>query len=568
MGNPIRSIAGILLLLALVVTGFLLWDRDEAMPSAMPMAEENAAVVHSGPTPAPALAASDLESGTPSLAWPSHWRIAVLSRDTNQPIPGATLSLSTDEALTAFGSTDANGDWSGDWPASNPPWQVCVAADGYLTKTFTCHVGSSQFVLQTEGIIKGHLVGAPSEALKSGSIEVFAWDASKGEFEELRISGRDREPTFARSVVQADGSFVVRGLRRSGSYTLLAVGPSFGTPDPVVEVRPDEESISLLGFPVHGAILRVTGPNGTALRCSPSVVQDHPASFSRLLANDARVSSPMDLCMMMLRLDSSHEELQPDDEMFSFYLPLGDSAQVELQVVRPGYHVWRGEVTIPLATQPLTQIPIILQPWTEDFGRLQLNLRGLCQLGPREYRAEERPDAQLHLLATELKHPMTDQPLSLTAAIPDISRLPLGVGPLPAGDYVLTLQSAFDRRSPVGEEDSQFVRVRADRIVEVDFDVADLGAILVVVADQRGPYLGRTQVRVLNDGALTDWHFASAPYRIPLLPEGLYEIGVSTGVKGVPWAPPSELSSVFAYPGRLNLHWAEASDPRVVRRVR
>lgn len=554
MGTPSRTLAGVLLIGVVIVAAVIAWDRGgRSPPPASPVDLNEPADFR--PQPEPAIDAADLQSERTWSGWPSRWRLDVTARHSGGGVPGAVLSLLVDDQSVELGRTDFDGSWSGEWPEADPPWRVSVTADRHFDKVFRCDADTRRLTLDAEGTISGRVVGALSGDLADGKVEIIAWDFDRLRVRDLADPDRKLSPDYAHAVANADGSFLVRGLHRTRNYTLVAIGPSFGTPAPVVHVPTDDRIVTLEGMPLHGAILRVTGPNGARLLGSPLVVQDHPLSYARPLASHARVASTMDACAWLLGLTAADRDLEADDQRFFFYLPIDDSPVVELQIVRPGYDTWKDEVSIPPATPALAEIPVVLEPWASDFGSIQVELQGLASFGPRQFRADERPDAQLHLIATEHKVLPDGRPLSLTAALPDLGRAPLVVGPLPAGEYTLSLQSGFDLRGPADREQGSSIDVSSGRLARAEFDVSDLGAIQVSITGSTGPYLHQAHVQVSRKGVSTSWIFGSAPYRIPLLPAGQYEIGVSTSPHGMDRRGKLEPSvPIMVYAGRVSLH--------------
>lgn len=510
---------------ALVAAALWMDSGGDAQPESVK--EPSHPITHRyGPEPAEALDEKDLRKEPRPILSGSRPVFSVEDRDSGAPIAGATLKLGSKPDSLLLGSTDDRGTLIGTWPEDGPPWHVMVSADGYLSQDFSWNGYSQHIRLEREGAILGKVTGAPIDDLAQGRIRVIAWDPWDCPEGWHATVGRPPDAKSPHAIAQSDGSFRVAGLERKRRYSVVAIGPSFGTPQPMAGIPTEGKSITLEGHPLHGAILRVTGPNGTTLRCSPEVVQNDPPQLTLLAEKSAIHVQDQDVCARLLRVSTHLFERNPNDRHFLFYLPLGDSPSLQLTLARPGYETWSGEVTIPPATAPLAEIPVVMQPWTSEFGSVEVDVRGLAEVAQRQRPHAGRPDAFLHLLATEHRVPPENRFLSLTASLPDLSRIPLHVGPLPAGDYVVSLEGCFVRRASLESERGEVVSVRASRNGTAEFDFSDLGTIQVSLLNRQGAFFGAAELLLHYQGQSTTWSFSGAPYRIPLLPEGDYEVSL------------------------------------------
>ena len=475
---------------------------------------------------APPIAACDLEPWVRPVGGVPPGQLRIEEEDSRAAIAGATVTLVGGEPEVVLGRTDARGIMAAAWPDSPPPWRVRVEADGYLAGEVSCDRETWRLSMVAEGSIHGRVEGALPSLLAAGRVEVRAWDTSGESFVTAGQGGRRATAKIRKAVVQADGSFHLRGLRRGRPHTVMAIGPSFGSQNAAEDVPADGRSIVLEGMTLHGALIRITGPNGASLLGGRDVRQTDPPSRTRLLAKDPQPVLPGDDYLPWLGLEPSTSDDDSDVRQFLVYLPAGDSADVELTVARPGYETWSGVVTLPPLSRPLAEVAVVLQPWTLEFGSVEVVLRGLESIGQRPQADARSPDAELHFVASGLRGAQADRPLALTAAIPDLAKFPLVVGPLPAGDYVVSLRGGFALLGAESGEEENVLRVRADRVAKVEFDLATLGVVDVSLATSRSAYFGPAQVLLRSKHGRGSWSFSGAPYRIPMLPPGDYEVGL------------------------------------------
>jgi hypothetical protein len=548
MATRARILVGGSLLLVALLAAIWSMERHVDEPAPVPQDVLLASADASELAAAPPIEAADLQPWVRPIGGFAPGTLWIVDGESHEPIASAVITLLTGDVEVDLGITDAKGVWPVAWPDSPPPWRVRVAADGYLTGAVDCDRETRSLKMIAVGTIGGYVTGAPREALAAGLIQVHAWESESHHAAWRSQSAAPVKPRPTRVSVAVDGSFRVR-LARGRRHTLIATGPSFGSAQAAENVPADGRSIILEGMSLYGALVRITGPNGASLLGGPDVRQTEPASNTRLLATKPRHVLFGDAYLQWLGLEPCGFDESFGNRQLLVYLPEGDSPDVELTVVRPGYETWSGVVTLPPVTQPLAEIAVVLQPWTLEFGSVEVVIHGMDGIGQRQQADRLSPDAQLHFVATELRGSQANRALALTATIPDLAKIPLVVGPLPAGDYAVSLQGGFALRSPEEEEEGAVVRVRADRVVKVEFDLSMLGVVDVALANSRGAYFGPAQVLLRSNHGRSSWSFGAAPYRIPMLPPGEYEVGL-VGEGALPDAE-DHLQPISLHAGRI-----------------
>ena len=549
MTRHARILVGGSLLLAGLLA--LVWslERDHE-DAALPQEDRSEPAAAAALAAAPPIESGDLEPWVQPIGGFAPGTLCIVDGETRTPIAGAAITLLTGDAEVALGTTDAKGWWPGAWPDAPPPWRVRITAEGYLAGEASCDRETQRLTMTAAGTICGHVTGASPSALAAGLVEVHAWESEADASAASTRSGRRWEPRRSRAVVQSDGGFVVHGLRRGRIHSLIAVGPSFGSAQAAEDVPADGRSVTLEGMLLHGALIWITGPNGASLLGGPNVRQTEPAAKTRFLARNPRHVLPGDAYLQWLGLHLRRSSEESNDRQILVYLPQGDSPDVELTVVRPGYETWSGVITLAPVTPPLTEIAVVLQPWTLEFGSVEVAIIGMGAIGLRQGLDVRSPDAQLHLNGTALRGAQEARNLALELTIHDLAKYPLVVGPVPAGDYAAVLHGVFAHRNAEEGNEDGIVRVRADRIARVEFDLSMFGVIDASLVTSRVGYFGPAEVLLRCERIQGVWSFAESPYRIPMLPPGDYQIGL-VGNEAVNYAADA-LQSVPVSAGRVS----------------
>lgn len=404
------------------------------------------------------------------------WTMYVVNEVT-QPIRGAEIWRSLGDSWSIIGSTDEDGRWgsqkalASNLVVTHSDYQsIEVTPDSLVSSSITV-------VLPDAATLHGRVINSSDEAPAS-KIRVLAIAADDVQLHRLPTHWIS-SPLDTIGVSDEQGQFVIHGLDVNTNYYLLAggagrcsrgLGPTFSHFDSPVEVR----VARMLAFAVEA-----TESDGQPIRLSRSVrgifSVEHAAELEELSGRDWRLaladvdfgslfpSDPFVLRSVFLEPKNPTDSLGPS--LLWFQLP-GYEPIVEERIQ-----------LVPLeGDEPVTPVPLVLNPVAAGFGSLIIDLAGLERDGPS---LPPDPDA----LHTAVKLELYNETMQLGMEAYTELEDRLVIDGLPAGDYSVRLR---DGRG-VYFSHSENAHIGDRQVAQVLFSLADTGGLHIETPDVQSP---------------------------------------------------------------------------------
>lgn len=428
--------------------------------------------------------------------------------------------------VLAEGATDT----TGQWPLRielppRTPLGLLVSADGFaiarqdLPAVVPEHI---EVLLEEEAVIRGRVTGPGSAAPPAGT-RVFAWSSASypptGRFA-LFLRGA---PGTLHATVDAGGSFELRGVSPSRSYTLAAGAPGWCSVEPARRVLPGGEPVHLGLWRVYGCVLRAQSDRGTP----PSHLGSIDTTYPERRAWRVLQVPSLELCLAGIPdvpgvRDQGFYDWRTHLVVLAAERDLPTLGGIGIRYDIPGFQETSVDLALPALEGSFPEKLVRLAPDTNALGSLRLRLTGIPAV--EGYTVNYgTPPAHLELVGQD------QPPRTFRVAIDPISARSVEVAGIPAGTYRVRLLPVGGGAYP--NRTGQTVRIHAGPDhPELVLDLSTHGTLLLV-DEHLDTTARRTALHVVarRSGGRLDAEFTISmpPYVLSGLMEGTYDLTIS-----------------------------------------
>lgn len=379
-----------------------------------------------------------------------------------------------------------------------------------------------------------------------GSGFVFAWpDGLVPQAEWFRDHQETRpEHPVCVAPIQSDGSFCLASLPAGKRFTLGAVARGALCVERLTGVSRGSTTANLRMRFTFGVAVRLEELGGRSLRTAPELFGEGPVASGpggKLLENPPELQA-----LGVLGLEAGHgtryrwQYLAVSDTERAAIGPLDYTVEV------PGYLPAKAAVFATRLLDRLDESVVALEPRTEAWGEIAVQVSGLPQVLPFALREDQ-------LIGV----------VYLTEAEKDPIHFAVHANALGGGDRIPGV--------PVGAYSAYFEAVDAYYQTEVQpvvvgaaqdpirFDCSEAGTLLIDVQEESRTHDRRFIAKIEDkDGAHFYVTFDSGPYLIPMMFAGTYRVTEAEVPGGV---CSSSVAGLEVFPGRLSVELVQCRSP-------